>query len=449
MSGWLSIQTMAGAAIALVLAIVAWRDLYRGVQGFAILASIPVLQVGAFSGANMTQGLLMSEVLAIVLLAVALLAGQLRPGTTEGVATPLIVFLIVASVSVGVGHLWYDPTVDVAHLNIWVSIGQLLLFALPVGVAVVTANAVSGFGQALWIVRAMQALTLVEPVMALVSNETSIYLSWTWSFALMVAPFSIAEAIETRSWVRRVVLVALALAPLGKAFVDGRAFVYVTLVVAFVVVLVLARGRRSAMPLGLAFCGYLLFVALSGNWMPSSVESLVQTERQQQSLGGRTGRGALLEDAVSIWQSHPVLGVGPGNSYPYMLRYSMIGTPHNQYANLLLEVGALGLIVFLEFVRRALLLGLRARASVPAEVQWVVTGWLGLFSGLVVGSAAGDFMMHSIRNGGLLFFTQYYQQWVLLGVVIAMYRVSQATASTRVPIQPVPWARRAESRVAS
>lgn len=454
MSGWLSPESLGGLLIAVAVAMVAWRNLYQGVQAFTLLASIPVMQVGAFSGANVTQGLMMSEVLAIVLVVAAVLAGEFHVRATEGVVTPLLAFLGISCVSALTGHLWYDPSIDLGHLNVAVSFGQVLLFALPVGVIIVTAAAITETRQALWIVRAMQAMTLVQPVMAFVSTETSLYLSWTWSFGLMVAPFSFAEALETQSWPRKVVLVLLAVAPIGKAFVDGRAFVYLTLAVAFGVVVLLARGRKAAIPIGVALCGYLLLVALSGSWMLKPVESLVDTEVKQQSLGGRTGRGALFEDAVSIWLAHPIVGVGPGNSYPYMLRYSMIGTPHNQYANLLLEVGALGLLAFLEFIRRALMLGLRTRERVAPDAQWMVTGWIGLFCGLVVGAVAGDFMMHSIRNGGILFFTQYYQQWLLLGMVIAMYRIGTTGTTVRVTQDvrrpaPVPWRRRFETRPAS
>jgi O-antigen ligase len=450
MSGWLSPQSLGGLAIALAVALVTWRNLYQGVQAFTLLASIPVLQVGAFSGANETQGLMMSEVLAMVLVITAVLMGEFRLRATEGVAAPLLVFLAVACVSGVAGHVWYDPAIDLVHLNAAVTVGQVLLFALPVGVVIVTASAITEIGQAVWIVRAMQAMTLVQPLMAFVSTEASVYLSWTWSFGLMAAPFSIAEALETPSWPRRLALVALALAPIGKAFVDGRAFVYLTLAVALGVVVLLARGRKAAVPLGVALCGYLMLVAATGNWMPTPVETLVDTERRQQSLGGRTGRGALFEDAMSIWLAHPVVGVGPGNSYPYMLRYSTLATPHNQYANLLLEVGALGLLAFVEFIRRALMLGLRTRSRAAPEVQWMVTGWIGLFAGLIVGAIAGDFMMHSIRNGGILFFTQFYQQWVLLGVVVAMHRMGTTQVAVDAPpARPVAWSRRVETRTAS
>lgn len=450
MSGWLSPATLGGIAIALILAIVARRSLYQGVRVFTLLASIPVLEVGAFAGANMTQGLMMSEVLAFTLIGAALLTGGFHPRLTEGIATPLLIFMAAACVSSVVGHVWYDPGIDLVHLNVAVTLGQLVLFALPVGIVIVTACAITDVSQARWIVRAMQAMTLVQPLMAFVSTEASVYLSWTWSFGLMAAPFSIAEALETSSLPRRFGLVLLALAPLAKAFVDGRAFVYLTLAVAIVIVVVLARGRRAAIPLGIALSAYLMLVALTGNWMPTAVESLIDTERQQQSLGGRLGRGALLEGALTIWMAHPVVGVGPGNSYPYMLRYSLIGTPHNQYANLLVEVGLVGFLAFAEFIRRAILLGLRTRARATPEMQWIVTGWIGLFAGLVVGGVAGDFMMHSIRNGGILFFTQFYQQWVLLGAVIAVHRLGSAPVTrVEVPARPTPWSRRLPAPTAS
>ena len=47
-------------------------------------------------------------------------------------------------------------------------------------------------------------------------------------------------------------------------------------------------------------------------------------------------------------------------------------------------------------------------------------GWLGMFAGMVAGGVTGDFMIHSIRNGGIELFSGYYLQWVLLGGLAAI-----------------------------
>ena len=67
-------------------------------------------------------------------------------------------------------------------------------------------------------------------------------------------------------------------------------------------------------------------------------------------------------------------------------------------------------------------------------------GWLGAFAGMVVGGITGDFMIHSIRNGGLELFSGYYLQWVLLGGLVAVARLEQ-----RGPRSPGPEVRRARA----
>jgi hypothetical protein len=421
MSGLSPLSTLIGLSIAVLFALVAWRSLYRGLQWFAALAAIPIVQVAGFSGQHMTQGLMMSEVLATVLILVYFAKRHVLPAAGREITRPLLAFIAVSCVSLITGHIWYDPAINTTHLNVLVSVGQILLFCWPIGIFLVTAGVVTELYQVVWLVRLIQGLSLLQPAMAFVPAGPSTWLAWTWYFGLFAAPFSFAEIWETHSWMRRAGLAFLAFAPIAKAIVDGRAFIYVSLSIALLVVCVFKLRRNGVVLLPALAFAYALFVVVSGSWTPATVTSLIEVEREQRSFGGPTGRGALLADAISIWERQPLLGVGPGNSYPYMLRYSTIGTPHNQYANILLELGAAGLIVFMEFIRRAIKLGLRIRreAQSPAEA-WVATGWLGLFIGLTVGVVAGDFMFHSIRNGGILFFSQFYLQWILLGAVVSL-----------------------------
>ena len=58
-----------------------------------------------------------------------------------------------------------------------------------------------------------------------------------------------------------------------------------------------------------------------------------------------------------------------------------------------------------------------------------------MFAGLVVGGVTGDFMIHSIRNGGLELFSGYYLQWVLLGGVVAVDRLERSRARSEASLQ--------------
>jgi O-antigen ligase len=126
-------------------------------------------------------------------------------------------------------------------------------------------------------------------------------------------------------------------------------------------------------------------------------------------------------DSLGIWLRYPLFGVGPGNNYPYMLRYSSLGTAHNQYMNILIELGVVGLACFAAFVYRAVRMGLSVWRTARGRRHEVLSlGWLGLFAGMLVGGMFGDFMIPSIRNGGLELFALFYVQWILLGLMVSI-----------------------------
>ena len=163
------------------------------------------------------------------------------------------------------------------------------------------------------------------------------------------------------------------------------------------------------------------------------------------SYGGATGRGGLALAALSIWLEAPLLGVGPGNSYIYMLQRSPIGTPHNQYLNILVEFGIVGLVAWLVFLVAAWRTGLRIYrdATHPVHRSFAL-GWLGMFAGMVAGGVTGDFMIHSIRNGGIELFSGYYLQWVLLGGLAAIPALERGRPRPRArppPTLPRYWRR--------
>ena len=49
----------------------------------------------------------------------------------------------------------------------------------------------------------------------------------------------------------------------------------------------------------------------------------------------------------------------------------------------------------------------------------------GLIGAIVVGGMFGDFMLPSIRNGGLELFALFYVQWILLGILVSMTAIER------------------------
>jgi O-antigen ligase len=133
-------------------------------------------------------------------------------------------------------------------------------------------------------------------------------------------------------------------------------------------------------------------------------------------LGGRSGEEASTStmeridcwsEALSMWRSHPLLGVGLGQfgEYHYL-------TAHNSYLLALAELGFPGMVLFSTIVYLSVkipVLALRRTAPSGAEtVRPWATALLAAFAGLGVGMFFLSFAYH-------------YVLWIYLGLSGALY----------------------------
>jgi hypothetical protein len=429
-ASWLSPQTILGLIGALGFAALCLVNMRAAILIFTALGGITVVQIGAFSGQQETQGLLLVEVLATAMIGVWLLrrdwGRRLRFAPFQ---TPLLLMVPCALLSLGSGFLWFDATIPTVHLNPMVSVGQIMLFVWPIGIYLVIANSVHDD-------RTMRAIRNVIVVMALPATGLIVspisarpYFEWAMAFALPASSLCFAEYFSERSAPRRLFLLFMTFAPILYGLPTGKAFYYGYVVVSSTVIAWFRAPRLVLAAAPVAFAAYVLAVPVAtGSLMPGIVESAVATEVEQQSLGGSGGRWQLVQDGVGIWLGHPILGVGPGNNYPYMIRYSTLATPHNQYINLLMELGLLGFTCFAVFAVLAGRMGLRMwRTTKDPRRRQLVLAWLGVFAGMMAGGVFGDFLLPSIRNAGLRLFALYYVQWVLLGLLVSIHALERNT----------------------
>lgn len=424
MSGWSSPATIGGLLLAVVFFAVSYADIRKGIVLFTALGAVRGLQVGAFSGSEITQGLLLAEVLATVLMAAWLMRGSAagKRFTSVPLNVPLLLLLPVSVLSLFVGFTWFDPTVPVQNMKLSVSVGQILLLVWPIGTYLVAAHGVDDDKTVRAVRTTIVVLALPSLGLLVAPSNIASYLEWSVTFALPASSLCFAEFFYSRSFIRRLGLLIITFAPVLYGFASGKAFYYAYVVVSSVVIAGLMSPRMfwRLAPVGLA--AYVVFVPLvSGSLVPGVLERAIETEESQQSLGGTGGRDRLIVDGLSIWSRHPVFGVGPGNNYPYMIRYSSLGTAHNQYVNVLMELGIVGFVCFAAFAFRAVRMGLRVWRSARSPLhQHVSLAWLGVFGAMLVGGMFGDFMLPSIRNSGLELFSIYYVQWILLGVMVGI-----------------------------
>ncbi len=438
MTAWLNPLSLGALAVTLVVLAIALQRPVRGIQLYAILGAAPLLQLGAFSGRTITQGLMMAESLATVLFFVWLVRRSTRgPRLRTPFELPWLLFALVTLASQFAVMLLPDHRVEQSALA--VAVAQLLLVLWPIGVYLATAEFVTSTRHLQWLQHAVIGLATAQLVAPLAPSSWRAYLGWVWTFGIFAAPFALAGAFGTRRVLLRIFYVGVALLPFARGVQDGKAFLYLYVAAVVGTIVWLQSSRLVAVGAATAAAVMLAMVVVVGDRvLTDPLRALVAKEQRQMSYGGRAGRGQLALDALSIWQQAPVLGVGPGNSYIYMLQRSPIGTPHNQYLNILVEFGVLGLAAWLAFLGFALRTGLRIyrEATHPAHRTFVL-GWLGMFAGMVVGGVTGDFMVHSIRNGGIELFSGYYLQWVMLGGLVAVDRMERATRRPSVTLTTV------------
>lgn len=427
MSGWLNPLSLGALAVTLVVLAIALRRPMRGIQLYAVLGAAPLLQMGAFSGRTISQGLMLAESLATVLFFVWLVRRSTHgPRLKTFFEMPWLLFVLVTLASQLAVMLLPDHRVEPSALA--VAVAQLMLVLWPLGVYLATAEFVTTTRDLQWLQRTVIGLATAQVLAPFAPSTWRPYLGWVWTFATFGSPFAMAAAFATRRVLVRLFLVGLALLPFARGVQDGKAFLYFYVAAAAGTILWLRASRLVAVG-GATIAAVALVAIVAGDdqVLTEPLRNLVVKEQRQMSYGGRSGRGQLALDALSIWQQAPMLGVGPANSYIYMLQRSPIGTPHNQYLNILVEFGALGLAAWLAFLGFALRTGLRIyREAVNPAHRTFVLGWLGMFAGMVVGGVTGDFMIHSIRNGGIELFSGYYLQWIMLGGLVAVDRIERA-----------------------
>lgn len=155
-------------------------------------------------------------------------------------------------------------------------------------------------------------------------------------------------------------------------------------------------------------------------------------------------RTAAWDTLISVIKVNPVLGTGPANYYWYTPLFSILGyhvrfNSHNNYVDLIAQVGFVGLICFLWFAWEIgrLGVGLRRRAR-PGFAQAYVYGALGGLVGTLAAGMLGDWFLPFVYNIGLDGFRASVLGWIFLGGLLALDRFDHldrlASASRESPL---------------
>jgi O-antigen ligase len=148
-------------------------------------------------------------------------------------------------------------------------------------------------------------------------------------------------------------------------------------------------------------------------------------------------RTAAFQILWQIIQVNPLLGVGPANYYYYTSLYSLLGyyvkfNSHNQYVDIMAQVGLLGLFFFLWFAWEIGRMGVQLKKHLAPDgfaIGYLAAALAGLV-GMLMAGTLGDWVIPFVYNVGVSGFRASLIGWLFLGGIITLYNIYQRKLTT-------------------
>jgi O-antigen ligase len=328
----------------------------------------------------------------------------------------------------------------------------VIMYCVPLAVIVVTTACLTGRDQ--WIVKLENILLIVAAIGAAIVcikfkqigasvyqfryTESTIYYMPLGSLAQFMglgAMFAYARALYVERWRTRIAYLALMLLCVVAVYItlEKSRLIY-TLVGLMVITLIFSRR---------------LFVALCVLSLPliPVVLSVISAITQGRSVGD-LNRLIIWQDMLRVWLKRPILGVGPGDAWPYDQVFTHLpfflrnfnrtglGVAHNGVLQILVEVGPLGVFCYYAFAVIVVIMAVRLfrRSQAPDKRADRILAVLCL--GLVCGSVVADpisgiFFLPPAQIGGFNILARVVPTWIVFGCLIykdQMWRIGRRAA---------------------
>lgn len=133
--------------------------------------------------------------------------------------------------------------------------------------------------------------------------------------------------------------------------------------------------------------------------------------------------------AANVFKINPLFGLGPSNYYNYTSLYPIRGyfvpfNSHNNYVDLLLEVGIVGFLMFLWMLFEFWQTGWRLKTIAPPGFAYAfVVGCLGGVAGTAVAAMFGDWVIPFVYNIGFIGFRSSMLSFLFFGGLIALEQI--------------------------
>jgi len=132
--------------------------------------------------------------------------------------------------------------------------------------------------------------------------------------------------------------------------------------------------------------------------------------------------------STEIWLKRPLFGTGPGNYMDYALTYAAprfaYTSSHDDYFQILAELGIFAFIFFIWIMVRAFKLGLNIYHKAQNQfIKIFALGVMGSLAGQLTASFFGDYILPAYHNGGHRNISTTIYTWVMIGGLMAAEQI--------------------------
>lgn len=330
---------------------------------------------------------------------------------------PLFLMLIIATIAFLAGQL---PWFNIPGASLPAQIGGLFIFILSACAFLLAAHHIRDirwlewmtwvfviFGASLIIVRLVHpALRQIGRLYQYGSDGSQF---WTWFIVIVFSQALINHKLP-KLW--RFILAALCLIALyvvSFVIFDWKSG-WVPPLVGIAVIMALYSWRLAAL------------MGISGLFaLPVILAELIASD--EYSYSTRVDAWVILGEIIKV---NPILGLGPSNYYWYTPLFAIRGynvqfNSHNQYIDLLAQIGIAGTLMVLWFFAEVAWLGWKLLKAVPEGFpKAYVYGAMGGLAATVAAGMLGDWFLPFAYNVGMVGMRSSILGWVFLGALVAM-----------------------------
>jgi O-antigen ligase len=349
---------------------------------------------------------------------------------------PAIILLIVAIIAFLNGQIRYYNLAHIAPID--AQLGGLMIFVISIAAFLLASNlfvSLKWLERFTWIFLVCSAIYIFSRIIPFVESiirplyqkGSDASLFWVW-LVCMAASQALFNHQLRRYW--RWVLMALVAATFFVGMVqayDWKSGWFPAMIALFAVVWIgYPRFRVPGLVVG-ALLGISYYVIGSSTRLAESENYSILTRLPAWSI------------VLEIVKANPILGLGFSNYYWYtplfpILGYSVYFNSHNNYVDIIAQVGLVGLACLLWFLWEVGRLGWDLRNKVPDGFSYAfVIGALGGLIGTLVSGMLGDWFLPFVYNVGLDGTRSSIFAWLFLGGLVALEQIYRnPSASTPV-----------------